>query len=166
MRENHGKIAFVKAVATLVVAGYVVGCTHKRVTLMVSVPDIGPQIVTKNKYTLVYADGMRFTFPGVPLDRLIVAQPQVFGSNGIPVVVKREWRPSSQRGSGPFIVPVLVPFLIPGCQEGSTDESLYTIDVVDCPDARATFPTLSCAASWLNVFVMSTVSSAPTRLMP
>ena len=136
---NRDKIAFVKAVATLVVAGYVVGCVHDRVTLMVSVPDIGPQIVTKNKYTLVYGDGKHFMFSGVSLDRLIVAQPQVFGSNGIPVVVKCDRRPSSQRGSGPFIVPMLVPFLIPGCQEGSTDESLYTIDVVDCPDARATF---------------------------
>ena len=132
------KISFVKNVVILVMAGYVAGCGHERVTLMVSVRDIGPQIVTKNKYTLGYWDGMHFTFPGVTLERLIAAQPQVFCSNGIPFTVKHG-HGSSERGSGPFIVPVLIPFVIPGCQKGATSESNYIIDVMDCPDAHATF---------------------------
>ena len=136
------KTAFEKAVVTLVMAGCVAGCVHDRLTLMVSVRDMGPQIVTKNKYTLVYRDGIRLRgngWPGVDLDSLIAAQPCVFCSNGIPFTVKRENGSTPKNGSAPFIIPVLMPFFIPGCGEGMTTESRYTIDVVDCPDAHAVF---------------------------
>ena len=138
------KIALKKAVVTLVLAGYVAGCIHQRVTQMVGVQDIGQQVVTKNKYTMVYSDGIHslgegLMSSGVPLDRLITAQPQVFCSNGIPFTVKHRFGLTPKSSNAPFIIPVLVPFLIPGCNEGSTTESQYTIDVVDCPDAHTTF---------------------------
>ena len=133
-------IAFEKVVVTLVMAGCVAGCVHDRLTSMVSVQDLGPQIATKNKYTVVSMfEGSEFNFSGVSLDRLIAEQPQVFSSNGIPVVVKHKMVPSLKSSSAPFIVPVLMPFLIPKCDEGWTYEYHYTIDVVDCPDAHASF---------------------------
>ena len=134
------KTAFEKVVVTLVMVGCVAGCVHDRLTSMVSVRDIGPQIATKNKYTVVSMfEGSDFKFSGVPLDRLIAAQPQVFSSNGIPVTVKHELEFSPKSGSAHFIIPGLVPFILPGCMEGQTTESRYTIDVVDCPAAHATF---------------------------
>ena len=135
------QVLLAKVIVILVLAGYLVGCIHERVTLMVSVPDIGPQIVTKNKYTLVYGDGMHFTFSGVTQERLIAAQPHVFCSNGIPIVVKHNNVPSLSGSKGfPFFIPVLMPFILPICEKGSewgSDD--YTIDVLDCPDAHATF---------------------------
>ena len=136
------KIRIIAMSGALTIAVVVAGCIHQRTTVMVTVDDLGPQIVTKNKYSLVYSDGRPSwdNFPDVTLDSLIAAQPQVFSSNGIPFTVKREWELSPKGGSAPFIIPVLVPFIIPGCKEGVlTAESRYTIDVIDCPAAHATF---------------------------
>ena len=134
--------AFVRVVVILVTMGHIVGCTHQRLTLMVSVQDKGAQIATTNKYTLVYSDGihsMGSYGSDVDLDRLIAEQPQVFSSNGIPFTVKHKWGLTPKNGSAPFIIPILMPFLIPSCQEGLTYESRYTIDVVDSPAAHAAF---------------------------
>lgn len=139
------KIAFEKAVVTLVTAGCVAGCMHQRVTQMVTVQDIGPQIVTKNKYTMVSSDGidgihsLSAMCTDVALDMLIAAQPQVFCSNGIPFTVKHERGLTPKSRNVPLIIPVLMPFIIPGGGKGLTTEFQYTIDVVDCPDAHATF---------------------------
>ena len=137
------------AAITLTIAVVASGCVHNRTTVLVAVDDLGSQIVTKNKYTPVYSDGIlslgkmmrtgKMPVWTVPLDRLIAEQPQVFSSNGIPFVVERGFGSVSPNGSTPFIVPLLIPFIIPGCGEGSPQEFKYTIDVVDCPDAHATF---------------------------
>ena len=136
----NSNIRIATIAVTLTIASAFVGCMHTRSTVMVTVDDLGPQIVTKNKYTLVYGDGMHFTFPDVTLERLIEAQPHVFCSNGIPFVVKHRVG-SSDRGKGfPFIVPIIVPFILPACEcDRSGCERDYTIDVLDCPDAHATF---------------------------
>ena len=119
-----------------------VGCSHTRSTVMVTVDDLGPQIVTKNKYTLVYGDGAHNLrdFPDVSLEQLIAAHPHVFSSNGIPIVVKHKSGYSSKEGGVPFVIPLITPFILPGCAKGKLEGvSDYTIDVLDCPDAHATF---------------------------
>ena len=137
-----------KAVITLTIAVIVAGCIHDRTTVMVAVDDLDSQIATKNKYTLVYRDGIHHpwgkVFAGkmpvdVTLDRLIAEQPHVFSSNGIPFVVEREPGHGLSSASTPFIVPLLMPLVIPVCSGGVTHESKYAIDVIDCPDAHATF---------------------------
>lgn len=132
------KMRIIAMLVALTIALAFVGCSHTRSTVMVTVDNLGPQIVTKDKYTLVYGDGMRVTSSGVTLERLIAAQPHVFCSNGIPIVVKHKFE-LLPKGAEIPIIPVLEPFILPVGGKGITYESDYTIDVLDCPDAHATF---------------------------
>lgn len=134
-----------------------IGCQSARVSMMVSVEDLGPQIATKNKYKLariIYERIERNKIVDINENKLTEeeriwvekynnilksAQPQTFGDDGMPFVLQLNTAMLPQlRGywTGIFIFTLILPV----CTIAETKEpSIYTIDVIDNQKAHETF---------------------------
>lgn len=122
-------------------AGCIAGCVHKRVATMVTVDDLGPQVVTKNRYTLV-AQGKTTNEQKVRIDKcnewLKKAQPQVFGDGGVPFHYNGIYGRVPESADLSWTVIFFPTLFLPMCSP-MICENRYAVDVVDNPGAHASF---------------------------
>lgn len=145
------QIWLVEAIVVLVVTVFFVGCRHERIAMMLSVDDLGPQIVTKNRYTYAPGGGMGSHENKIRLEhynkKLQAAQPHVFGDNGIPFTLRSDNSPPESNGNTTWsnwsriLLPTLIlPALSVG-EKGSyiNSSSWQEVEVLDNPNAKEKF---------------------------
>lgn len=124
---------------------FIAGCSHTRISAIVSVEGGVHQVVTRNRYKLVTGvsvDGIQTQMPLQQLrsqnDSLIKHQPDVFAEDGIPFTISSSKQMGQYlSGGNPF--PTLISLgILPQCN-GYGDGERTSFDVLRNPDARATF---------------------------
>lgn len=122
---------------------WLVGCMHQRLSMLVDVEDLGPQIETRNRYTLVAKGEVTWEVQEQISKvnwELQKAQPNVFAADGIPFVRSGNWWGRTPVHCGPSWTAVFIPLLIfPVMTSGGESGSTCVIDVLDNPDAHASF---------------------------
>lgn len=119
------------------------GCVHQRSSMLVAVEDLGPLIETKHRYALVAGGEVSWEAQDqlAQINRnLQKAQPNVFAPDGIPFVRSGNFwgrvpRHDDTTWTIVFIPTLVLPVMSSGAESGST----CTIDVLDNPDAHASF---------------------------
>ena len=121
----------------------VVGCEHSRVTTIVKVDDIGPQVETKNRYTCVYqkldANGNRIIETlREKNEKFKDAQPHVFADNGIPIIIEASESASMDEPFEWMVICLsyLTLYTAPFCSTINRD-CRYAVKVLGHPDANA-----------------------------
>ena len=132
--------------AFVATAGFMVllpGCVHQRSSMLVSVEDLGPQIETRHRYVLVAGGETSWEVQDQLVQinlNLQKAQPKVFAPDGIPFVRSGNFWGRVPRYDDANWTMVFVPTLVlPVMSSGAESSSTCTIDVLDNPDAHASF---------------------------
>ena len=146
------QVLLAKVIVILVLAGCFIGCRHDRLAMKLSVDDVGPQIMTKNRYTFAPGGEMGNHEYKIRLEsynkKLQAAQPQVFVDTGIPFIVRSDVTQPEPKGDAAWAnwSRVLLPTLVlPAFSVGEKGNyysnfcSWKEVEVLDNPDATEKF---------------------------
>lgn len=147
-----GMVFVPRVLLMMAVVWCTIGCEHRRIMGIVNVKDIGPTIVTKNRYRLV---GLKIDTKGANyemtsanvnwqrendwLNKLIEVMPQVFAEDGIPVVIRQTAYPPVKSYEWSMSCPYVISLTTLPAFVSSEYRSQWSVDVVDGPKAHAKF---------------------------